>query len=134
MATTRFTWTTALNNYEPPRAHAHGIGDVSSDGAITLHSSDFPFTAKTVFLLDDGATVRPCYVAGMRPGGGTVRIRPFPLLVGWQLGPARAYHLKVTYEQPLTCPRCASVNRNDRPSVLIDNDVQPCTDAWHDAA
>lgn len=32
------------------------------------------------------------------------------------------------------CPRCHALNPNDRPTVLIDNDMQPCTNTWHDVA
>lgn len=97
----RFTWTTGLDNYEPPRAWSHGVGEVFAATAalpetVTLTSSDFPFTTHTIFLLDDGVTVRPFYVAGMKDG--VVHVQPYVADRGWALGPRRAYHVKMRTE------------------------------------
>lgn len=113
--TSRFHWSTPLDNHEPPRAYAHGVGDVylapcdepacngeRTDGCthgapetVTLASSDLPFTRHTIFLLDNGVTVRPFYVAGWNVG--VVHVQPFPTKHTWvhALGPQRAYHVKI---------------------------------------
>ena len=109
-----------LDNHEPTRnwvtlpAYAYTSHDGTAafiiDGAQSLKDG-----AGAIYLMDDGATVRPYYVAayGGRDGQTHVIVHPFPVNVNddgsprlrpdgrpvsfdaWQLGPRRAYHVKL---------------------------------------
>lgn len=117
-----FSWTCATDNYEPPRSYAHGEGwyyDGETRGpgrsAIVLEAAmALKDATKALYLIDDGITVRPFYVAGWHPDGVHVLLNELPVNVkadgtprlradnnrpvdfsNWMLGPRRAYHLKV---------------------------------------
>jgi hypothetical protein len=114
----RIHWSTVTDNHPTPRGYASGEADVYAadvDGTrpetITLLGADALRDAhRAVYLVDDGATVRPFYVAGWSPDGATIHLHPMPTADGrirpdngrpvdfssWVLGPRRAYHLKVT--------------------------------------
>lgn len=119
-----------LDNYEPcPRSEANGyvVRYVKANGesGITLWRTDFGkvgsriFDAlhSAVFLVDDGRTVTPYYVAGYRPTDepDALFLQPFPTnfnadgsprmrgdraeqvdMSGWALGPRKAYHVKLS--------------------------------------
>lgn len=126
-----------LDNYEPvPRAQAYGYAVAyTTDGAerYAVWRDDFGSTGsryvdelhKALFLIDDGRSVVPHYVAGWGPHDQpkAVFLHPFPTdydangaprLMGdgsgrhvdfgtWALGPRVAYHLKVS---ALECTQC----------------------------
>jgi hypothetical protein len=110
-----------LDNHEPPRnwltlpAYAYTSHDGTSafviDGARALRDYN-----QAIYLMDDGTTVRPFYVAAWHPaddGQTHVIVHAFPVNVNddgtphlrpdgrpvsfdsWQLGPRRAYHVKI---------------------------------------
>jgi hypothetical protein len=73
----------------------------------------------SIYLLDDGDSVRPHYVAGWHPVTGDLYLHPFPLsqgtrpdngrpvdMSGWALGPRRCYHLKISRPR---CSHCGAV-------------------------
>lgn len=114
----RYSWSTALDNYEPTRAFAQGIA-VERDATtgdheviVLLHSGDLRDAERSNYLIDDGKRVRPMYVAGWNDGGSQLFLHPFPTnpgghkkredngrtvdYTGWYLGPRRTYHVKVT--------------------------------------
>lgn len=105
-----------LDNYSPARNYGAGLAAVyaaTDDGTgrpetITLDPSGMPLGTDDVYLMDDGATVRPFYVAGWRKDAPELYLQPFPVdggtradngrpvdMSGWQLGPRKAWHLKV---------------------------------------
>jgi hypothetical protein len=116
--TETFTFAAALDNYAPVhRSQANGSGEVWTmhDGRERLAIVDaedlFKDAFKALYLLDDGSTVTPYYVAGYNPVArpGVVFLQTFPVNGGiredngrpanfdtWMLGPARTYHLKIT--------------------------------------
>lgn len=93
--------------YHRVDAELHRIGVLLSVG----DPSPLRQPEKAIYLYDDGHAVLPYYVAfhGLRLDAPApyVGLHPFPLsegwrpdgrpidMSGWQLGPARAYHLKV---------------------------------------
>ena len=112
-----FHWWCALDNHEPRRAEASGTLDryahpVTDVPTIVLReTSDLREPTNAVYLVDDGDTVEPWYVAGWNPRDPGIILNPFPVNPGgertrpdngrpidysaWSLGPRRAYHLKV---------------------------------------
>jgi hypothetical protein len=112
--------TVALDNYEPcPRGvmsldcYAYDIDGRTSgyviDGAMRLRDGN-----RAVYLIDDGRTVVPHYVAAWHPDGSHVIAHAFPTNYDadgnrvtraddgrpvdygtWMLGPRRAYHVKL---------------------------------------
>lgn len=131
----RLRWHTALDNYEPmPRDMAYGraieynIRNPQRDErGVMLYAEETPRgwpegvqlkdAKRAVYILDDGQTVRPMYVAGYQEGNPSplhpdgcepfIILHPFPTngpradgqgmadFSTWMLGPRRAYHLKV---------------------------------------
>lgn len=113
------TFHLALTNHEPGDKRYR-----ETWGVITFHTSDTVTAGATItgadwrdwhdamYLLDDGESVRPYYVAGYRDAGAPrastyrgygyrSRLILHPMPTGerhssWQLGPRRAYHVKVT--------------------------------------
>jgi hypothetical protein len=113
-----FRWQTQLDNHTYSRNFANGngweydIADKDLRGVILDDVADLRDPHKAMYLLDDGQNVRTFYVAGWNADKQLtyLMIHPFPLSVGtrpdnglpidmstWQLGPRRAYHLKVTW-------------------------------------
>ena len=124
-----FSYSAAFDNYEPTRNWTNGIGweydrvDADRESGIILDnpfgSFGFEGATKSIFLIDDGHTVRPFYVAGYHRGlvgrdGPHTILHPFPTNFhddgtpklraddgrpvdhsSWMLGPRRAYHLKI---------------------------------------
>jgi hypothetical protein len=118
-----FTYGAALDNYEPvPRSYASGTchfysTETVTDGVILEGRDQFREATNAAFLLDDGRTVRPYYVAGWGTREGDtdhVMLHPFPTnfnadgtphmrsdrdeqvdFGNWMLGPRRCYHLKI---------------------------------------
>lgn len=118
----------AMDNHEPvPRREVYGYGVryVRADGqrGVTLWRTDFGPVAskrahKALFLIDDGRTIEPHYVAGYGPDSDpeTLFVHPFPTnfngdgsprmregdpsrrvdYSAWMVGPAIAYHLKIS--------------------------------------
>lgn len=109
------TWQAALDNHEPTRAVAWG------HGAHYVHevtgARGFKFWPgpqvrdphQSVYLIDDGVSVVPHYVAGRHDEEGSVLLHEFPTNPNgarrpdngreidhsaWMVGPRRAYHLK----------------------------------------
>lgn len=113
------TYMAALDNFTPSRRGAYGlIHRYSNDrvtGAYVLEGrSQFKDATDAAFLIDDGRTVQPVYVAGWNPNSDDLVLHPFPTnftpdgepvmradrdeqvdYFGWSLGPRRTYHLKV---------------------------------------
>lgn len=122
-------WSTALDNYEPcPRAYGRGYGirfwhqlpevdSVGRDALVLFGVEQLRDAYRSVYVIDDGSTAVPMYVAGWNPSSETVRIHlhAYPLSVGTSpdgrpidmsgqvFGPRRSYHLKIT-NLPTTTP------------------------------
>lgn len=109
----------ALDNYEPPRRYGSGTLQewTAPDGEITYRITD-PMARKeghtSLYLMDDGKTVRPYYVAGWSQKSGMITLHPMPTdyhpdgarkirpdngrpvdMSGWMLGPRTFLHLKI---------------------------------------
>ena len=109
------TWlgSVALDNHEPTRDFARIFGEVyaANDTApqtvVLTPGADLKDAHRAVYLLDDGQTIRPHYVAGWNREDTTIYLHPFPTSTGtrpdgrpvdmsnWFLGPRRAYHVKL---------------------------------------
>lgn len=110
----------ALDNYEPvPRNVGRSLLEEwhETDGTIRYVLVGWGSERDangSVYLVDDGRTVRPFYVAGWSQDRDRIMLHPFPTnydpdgkhLVraddgrpidfgNWMLGPRRAYHLKI---------------------------------------
>jgi hypothetical protein len=100
-----------LDNHEPARSFTALTGyRYTVDGVaalILVVGEELHDAAGALYLLDDGATVTPFYVAG-HPGAlgsrsrgqdpFSVFLRSFPVgpqFAAWTLGPRKAYHCKV---------------------------------------
>lgn len=117
----QYSWRAALDNYEPTRDHAFGmlwqydLPDSRGRGIVVEDSTWFRGNGrKCLFLVDDGTTIEPYYVAGWHPEGEHLILRPMPTDVDengaqrlrpdgrpvdyatWALGPSTTYHLKVS--------------------------------------
>jgi hypothetical protein len=117
-----FRYRALLDNYEPPRDMTSGQGwfyDLGADdprgsGIVLENVRDMRDARKAVYLIDDGRTIRVYYVAGWHPEGDHLILHPMPTnynedgtrkvraddgrpvsFDSWQLGPRRAFHLKV---------------------------------------
>jgi hypothetical protein len=122
-----FRWRAALDNYEPTREYAYGTATayVTFDGedtAVRIEDGlDLLRDAhRSLFVIDNGRTAEPFYVAGWHGGNPSpsypkghrpyILLRPFPTnpnnrtradngrvidYSDWMLGPRRTYHLKV---------------------------------------
>lgn len=112
----------AMDNYEPvPRTVKHGTLQEWTEPDGTRHSYSLTDWGtereanRAVYLIDDGRTVVPHYVAGWSNDQDRLTLRPFPVNVntdgspkmradrdeqvdhtGWMHGPVRTYHLKIT--------------------------------------
>lgn len=86
--------------------------DVQAVTYVIAGAEPLKDASRSVFLLDDGATVAPTYIAGYRQDSTELYVQPFPLNGGtrpdngrpvdftsWALSPRRAYHLKVTWSE-----------------------------------
>ena len=114
-------FTSVLDNYDPPRNTGRSLLEEwhHPDGLITYRLigwGEERDATRAVYLLDDGHSVRPYYVAGWQNGDTSrIMLHPFPVNVNddgtprlraddgrpvdygnWVLGPRRAYHLKIT--------------------------------------
>jgi len=93
-----------LDNYEPPRNHAYFncyqySTDTVTDGFVIDRGMTLKDATRAVFLMDDGETVHPYYVASWHPEQLHLIAHPFPTGENhrtWALGPRRAYHIKLT--------------------------------------
>jgi hypothetical protein len=113
----------ALDNYEPvPRETGRSLLEEwhETDGTIVYRLVGWREerdAVKSVYLIDDGRTVRPYYVAGWSTKNDRITLHPFPTNYHpngepktrddngrpvdhgmWMLGPRRAYHLKIAGE------------------------------------
>jgi hypothetical protein len=122
---TAYRWSAALTNHEPvSRDWATGtlyrygaLDEVRGPGIILEDASGLKDATKATYLVDDGRTVEVYFVAGWGPhdAPGTLFLQPFPVNIdadgnqrvspkdgrpidfsNWQLGPRRAYHLKIS--------------------------------------
>jgi hypothetical protein len=124
-----WTGTIRADNYEPvPRDHYWVTGTVHKADLDTGRPETVVITTtntikdmhRAVYLLDDGTSVRPHYVAGWASASSRseittqadrVYLHPFPLsggtrpdsgqpidMSGWALGPRRCYHVKIRKE------------------------------------
>ena len=118
-----YTYAVSLDNHEPVREQANGTIEVwqwPDTGEVSYRipgglSQFFRDNGNIIFLMDDGRTVAPLYMAGWSDREDTLFLRPFPVNTDadgsprlreddgrpvdystWMLGPRRAYHLKVT--------------------------------------
>lgn len=110
----------ALDNYEPvPRSTGASLLEEwhETDGTIVYRLvgwQDERDAVRAVYLIDDGRSVRPYYVAGHSQQRDRIFLHPFPVnyapdgtrkmradngrpvdFGNWMLGPRRAYHLKL---------------------------------------
>lgn len=118
-----FRWYCQLDNYEPPRNYAYGdcyrySTDTVADAFVIDGIADLKAATDSMFLLDDGHTVRPMYVAGWARDAAYLMVHPMPVnwnddgtprmrpdgrqvdFSHWALGPSRAYHLKIHAAKP----------------------------------
>lgn len=113
----------ALDNYEPVarsfervECYSYDLGDdVRGSGWVLDHAYHLRDATKAIWLMDDGRTVQPFYVASWHEEHQHIILHPFPVKVNddgtprlrandgrpvdfsnWQLGPRRAYHVKLT--------------------------------------
>lgn len=97
--------------------YGYAVETQSADGTDTLvifHHGEIPSAESCLFIIDDGRTVVPRYVAGWHPDKGRIYLHPFPVNVDsdgqprmradnggpvdfstWQLPARRAYHVKL---------------------------------------
>lgn len=112
----RYRFFALLDNYNVTRDHASGEFErvahpVTGTDTITLPGDGFSDHLNAIYLIDDGESVTPFYVAGWNREASHVFLNPFPTNPGgtvkrpdgrtvdysaWLLGPRRAYHLKVS--------------------------------------
>lgn len=111
----------ALDNYEPAarsfariECFTYDMDDDRGSGWVISDVTDLRDAHKAIYLMDDGRTVQPFYVAAWHPEGEHVILHPFPTNVDgegnprirpdngrpvdfdtWQLGPRRCYHVKL---------------------------------------
>lgn len=111
-----FRFYTHLDNHEPTRADASGSLEVwkfpgNSRETVTIpDASMFKDAERALYLLDNGLSVIPYYVAGWNSEKGTIHLKAMPTNPNgetrpdngqvidfgtWVLGPRRAYHLKI---------------------------------------
>lgn len=116
------SFTCALDNYEPvARSTGRSLLEEwhETDGSIVYRLvgwKDERDAVKALYLIDDGRSVRPYYVAGWSQDRDRITLHSFPTdyrpdgsrrmradderrsvdYSGWMLGPRRAYHLKVS--------------------------------------
>lgn len=113
------TFTFAKDNHEPPRDYGNGKAEVwrTPEGIerirILRADETFTYSTRSLYLIDDGSSVVPHYVAGWSlklEELGNLLIEPMPTnpdgrqradngrvidFSNWMLGPKRAYHLKI---------------------------------------
>lgn len=109
-----FTAGLLLDNYDPPRS-GQGLtakvyaAEQWAPETIVLEVDAEPIKemTKAVYLIDNGRTIVPHYVAGWRLAEdekvSEVFLHPMPVGENhrtWQLGPRRCYHVKVTAVKP----------------------------------
>ena len=117
---THYRGTIATDNYEPVPRTVVVVGcyfystETVTDGLIIDDARQLRDYSHAVYLIDDGRTVRPYYVAAWHADHDYVIAHPFPTNFdadgtprlraddgrpvdhsSWQLGPRRAYHVKV---------------------------------------
>ena len=110
----------ALDSYEPTRNFANMRADVydadpnvpNDSETIVLYVAGTPIGTRSMFILDDGETVVPYYIAGWRMESQGELEHPYLILKrfptnhtrpdgreanfqSWMLGPRHCYHLKV---------------------------------------
>lgn len=111
----------ALDNYQPcPRETAYVdcyfySTETAPDAVVIDGLGAVRDARRAVYLIDDGRTVRPFYVAAYHPDRAYVIAHAFPVDVNadgsplmradgrgavdmstWAIGPSRAYHVKVS--------------------------------------
>jgi hypothetical protein len=120
-----YRWSAALTNHEPcSRDWATGtmfrygaLDEVRGPGIILEDAEGLKDAHRATYLVDDGRTVEVYFVAGWGPldALNTLFLQPFPTNFDadgvqrvspkdgrpidfgtWQLGPRRAYHLKIS--------------------------------------
>lgn len=113
------TWRTRCDNRDPSRVTDSGYA-VRYDRKNTPGQPGFRFwpgpnvrdAGESIFIVDDGITVVPHYVAGWSDKRGELILYPFPTNPDgqtradrpggvidysmWALGPTRCYHLKIS--------------------------------------
>lgn len=120
-----YRYVTAVDNHDPTRDYATGdlyaysLDDSRGSGIILEMTGGALRDAKhATYLVDDGRTVTPFYVAGWNDDRGYVMLHPFPTnyeadgsprlrandrrpvdFGSWMLGPRRSFHLKATRAQ-----------------------------------
>jgi len=115
--TSAHTFHLALTNHEPwDKRYREAWGVITFhatdtvQGGAAIYGADWHDWHDSVYLLDDGESVRPYYVAAWRDAGTYDHPQPgehrshlilHPMPTGerhasWQLGPRRCYHVKLT--------------------------------------
>lgn len=109
-----FRYWAPLDNYPVTRATAHGDAwrfvhpTTGAHGVILDGRAQFRDGWQSVYLIDDGRTVAPHYVAAFHNDHDHLILHAFPVNGGtrpdgrpadfrsWAVGPSRVYHLKIT--------------------------------------
>lgn len=91
-------WNSPLDNHNPTREYGSGYAvqythDNVDWGYALFHDGQFGTGRKLAFLIDDGKSVRPFYLAAHNESGGYFILHPFP--IGQDFGPRKMYHLSV---------------------------------------
>lgn len=117
----KFSWTSAGDNHEPTHLYRAGVGwtyqlDEDRRGIIlSVANTTMIDWHKAIYIMDDGVTARPFYVAGYKKPEHFAILHSFPTnfkadgtpkvrardgrpvdYSNWMLGPSRAYHLKIS--------------------------------------
>lgn len=134
-------WNTVLDNYEPPREYAHGEADVwvvNDEPTIVLqgafaklvlfHSpSQRKYVTDAVYLLDDGQTIIPWYVAGWHIPGTSI-----PGTSGGAIGdPNRDEVILKRLPTNLHDDGTPVLRADDQRPVNFDNWILGPRRAWH---
>lgn len=111
------SWWTPLDNHEPVHrrsAGGYGVAYKRCDGAAGFKfwpGNEVTEARRAIYIVDDGKTAVPYYVAGWKDEQAAVFLQAFPVnpdgrtrsdngqvidYSGWVMGPRRVYHLKVT--------------------------------------
>jgi len=120
--TRKWTYSTVLDNHEPPRTYHNGVlteweREEDPDSPTMVLEPDSPFfelhiraSGGLCFILDNGSRAIPFYVTGYQPASREVFLQPFPTnpngrtrpdgqiidFSNWVLGPRKTYHLKLS--------------------------------------
>lgn len=93
-------WNSPLDNYRPvPRDNGAGFvvkyrNNHVEEAYVLFHDDQFGDSRALSFLIDDGETVKPFYLASWNESGGFFILHPIQPGIH-DLGPRKTYHVKV---------------------------------------